>query len=106
VQDRYAGDVGDFFKLGLLRWLTVPSPFVQPLRLGVIWSVLPTRALTWTASHVAYLDRTSAIGQDLRPLDPHLYDRLGQLVATGDRSIRTLVSSGVLPADTVTTTRN
>jgi hypothetical protein len=102
MQDRYAGDVGDFFKLGLLRWLTVPSPFVQPLRLGVIWFRVADESVDVDASQVAYLDRSSAIGQDLRPLDPHLYDRLGGLVASGDRSIRALVSSGVLPNDTVT----
>lgn len=98
MQDRYVGDVGDFFKLGLLRWLTVPSPFVQPLRLGVISCRVADESGELDSTH---LDRTSAVGQDLRPLDPHLYDRLGQLVAAGDRSIRALVSSGVLPADTV-----
>jgi hypothetical protein len=102
MQDRYAGDVGDFFKLGLLRWLTVPSPFVQPLRLGVISCRIADESADADRTHTAYLDQSSAIGQDLRPLDPHLYDRLGQLVATGDPSIRTLMSSGVLPADTVT----
>jgi hypothetical protein len=101
VQNRHAGDVGDFFKLGLLRWLTVPSPFAEPLRLGVIWFRVADESEDLAGVDVSYLDRTSAAGQDLRPLDPHLYDRLGQLVARGDRSIRALVSSGVLPADTV-----
>jgi hypothetical protein len=101
VQDRYAGDVGDFFKLGLLRWLTAPSPFVQPLRLGVIWSGTGGESSDLGGTDVAYLNRTSVAGQDLRPLDPHLHDCLGRLVASGDRSIRALVSSGALPADTV-----
>jgi hypothetical protein len=101
VQNRLAGDVGDFFKLGLLRWLTVPSPFAEPLRLGVIWFPVAGESGDLDGVDVSYLDRTSVAGQDLRPLDPRLYDRLGQLVARRDRSIRALVSSGVLPADTV-----
>ena len=34
MQDRYAGDVGDFMKFGLLRAV---SGGVLPLRLGVNW---------------------------------------------------------------------
>jgi hypothetical protein len=79
----------------------VPSPFAEPLRLGVIWCRVADQSGALDGVDVSHLDRTSAAGQDLRPLDPHLYDRLGQLVARGDRSIRALVSSGVLPADTV-----
>lgn len=101
MQDRYAGDVGDFLELGLLRWLVAPSPFIQQLRLGVIWFRVPDESDNDDRKHVAYLDQLSAAGEDLRPLDPDLYDRLGRLVAAGDRSIRTLVPSGVLPPGTV-----
>ena len=101
MQDRYAGDVGDFFKLGLLRWLVGPSPYGQPQRLGVIWYRVADETGNHDGKHVAYLDRSSAAAADLRPLDPDLYDRLGRLVAAGHRSIRALMSSGVLPADTV-----
>ena len=102
MQDRDAGDVGDFFKLGVLRWLVAPSPYVPPLRLGVIWFRVADESDECDDGRVAYLDRSSVAGQDLRPLDANLYDRLGRLVAAGDRSIGALVSSGVLPADTVT----
>jgi hypothetical protein len=36
VQDRYAGDLGDYLKLGLLRWLTSSEADSVP-RLGVVW---------------------------------------------------------------------
>ena len=35
MQDRYTGDVGDFGKYGLLRWLCGQD--AAPLRLGVVW---------------------------------------------------------------------
>ncbi len=101
VHNRYAGDVGDFLTLGLLRWLTEPSPFARSVRLGLISSRGSSQSAA-DGADVEYLDRSSAAGEELRPLDPHLYDRLGRLVAAGDRSIRALVATGVLPADTVT----
>ena len=36
VQDRYAGDLGDYLKFGLLRWLAPPGVPTSP-RLGVVW---------------------------------------------------------------------
>ena len=41
MQDRYAGDIGDFGKYGLLRELAEPRQvrvgYRHPLRLGVVW---------------------------------------------------------------------
>ena len=36
VQDRYAGDLGDYPKFGLPRWLAPPGVPASP-RLGVVW---------------------------------------------------------------------
>jgi hypothetical protein len=36
VQDRYAGDLGDYLKFGLLRWLVPPGAPTSP-RLGVVY---------------------------------------------------------------------
>lgn len=102
MQDRSVGDVGDFFKLGVLRWLVASSPYAPPLRLGVIWFRVADEADQRDGGPVSYLDRSSAAGQVLRRLDADLYDRLGRVVAVGNRSIGALVSSGVLPPDTVT----
>lgn len=37
MQDRYAGDVGEFQKYGLLRELCRPTPGATPVHLGVCW---------------------------------------------------------------------
>jgi hypothetical protein len=98
MQDRYAGDLGDFLKLGLLRWLVAPSFDAPPHRLGVIWYLAPDESHNADGKHVAYLDPQSAAGQQLRPLDPDLYDRLAAMVAGGVRSVAQLETFGVLPA--------
>jgi hypothetical protein len=102
VQDRYAGDIGDFLKLGLLRWLVAPSLESAPYRLGVVWYLAPDESHNADGKHVAYLDPASRAGGELRPLDPDLYDRLAAMVAAGDRSVAQLESCGVLPVGTRT----
>jgi hypothetical protein len=101
VQDRNAGDVGDFVKLGLLRWLVAPSPFSRSNRLGVVWFRVADERDNADGDHVSYLDPTSAMGGDLRPLDADLYDRLRGMVAAGHRSVNSLAACGVLPKDTL-----
>jgi hypothetical protein len=98
MQDRYAGDLGDFLKLGLLRWLVAPSFEAPPLRLGVVWYLAPDESHNADGKHVAYLDPQSSAGLKLRPLDADLYDRLAAMVAGGVRSVAQLEAFGVLPA--------
>ena len=101
MQDRYAGDVGDFIKLGLLRWLVAPSPFAHVYQLGVVWFRVIDDEQATDDTQVGYLDPASAAGEDLRPLDSQLYDRLRSLVAAGDRSVNSLARSGLLPENTL-----
>jgi hypothetical protein len=101
VQDRDAGDVGDFLKLGLLRWLAAPSPFLPAHRLGVVWCRVSDEDQDANDDHVGYLDPSSAAGVELRPLDPDLYDRLQGMAATGDHSVSGLAACGALPKGTV-----
>ena len=98
MQNRYAGDLGDFLKLGLLRWLVAPTVDAPPHRLGVVWYLAPDESHNADGKHVAYLDPQSAAGRQLRPLDPDLYDRLAAMVAGGERSVAQIEASGVLPA--------
>ena len=88
-------------KLGVLRWLAAPSPFSQPLRLGVVWYRVSDESHSADGKYVSYLDPSSPAGQDLRPLDPDLYDRLRAMVRAGDRSVASLAERGVLPPGTV-----
>ena len=101
MQDRYAGDVGDFLKIGLLRQLTETFDADAGLRLGVVWYLAPDEDHNADGRHVSYLDPASAAGRELRPLDPDLYDRLARVVATG-RSVAALEAAGVLPPGTET----
>jgi hypothetical protein len=98
VQDRYAGDVGDFLTLGLLRLLLDRSD----LRLGVVWYRVPDETHNDDGKHTSYLDPGNAIGDRLRALDPDLHDRLGDVVRSGSRSVAALERSTALPTRTVT----
>jgi hypothetical protein len=97
VQDRYAGDVGDFLKIGLLRQLVGSDDALPDLRLGVVWYLAPDEGHNADGKHVRYLDPNTRAGSTLRQLDPDLYERLARVVAEG-RSVRSLEHAGVLPA--------
>lgn len=98
MQDRYAGDVGDFLNFGLLRWLIGDGP----LRLGVVWYLVPDESHNGDGKHIGYLDPSNALGCRLRALDPDLHARLADVVFTGRRSVAALDAAGVLPTGTVT----
>jgi hypothetical protein len=98
MQDRYAGDLGDFLKFGLLRWLAPPdSPWP---RLGVIWYRTADEAHNADGKHIAYLTPGHRSAGRLRQLDPDLYERLTRIVSSGQRSTAALASAGVLGAQT------
>ena len=97
MQDRYAGDLGDFLKFGLLRGLVAPSADAPPMRLGVVWCLAPEESHNADGKHVVYLDPASGAGRALRPLDTDLYDRLASMVAGDRRSVAGLEAAGVLP---------
>lgn len=89
LQDRYAGDVGDFVKLGLLRAIS------SGRRLGVAWYRFPDEDYNGDGRHIDYLER-----QDLRRLDPDLFDHLCA-ITLAERSIASLLPllPGVVSAD-------
>jgi len=98
VQDRYAGDVGDFLKLGLLRALIAGNP---SLRLGVNWYLAPDEGHNADGKHVAYLQASNPHHLALRACDPDLMVRLAMVVAS-KRSVAALERSGALPEGTIT----
>ncbi len=97
MQDRYAGDVGDFMKLGLLRCLASSD-----LSLGINWYLAPEEFHNSDGKHIAYLSSTNKIGRKLEPCDPPLYLALRELVENQQRSVISLEAAGVLPQDTET----
>lgn len=70
MQDRYAGDVGDFVKLGLLRALSPGK------KLGIAWYRFPDEDHNGDGRHISYLSKPELY----RHLDPELFDHLSEVV--------------------------
>jgi hypothetical protein len=87
VQNRYAGDVGDYVKLALLRALA------PGLRLGVAWYLYPNEGHNSDGRHTAFLSQPGI----WRHLDPQLFDGLRK-VTSGRRSVAALQALGLLDA--------
>lgn len=89
MQDRYAGDVGDFSKFALGRAL------IRELggKIGVIWYRFPNESHNNDGRHVLYLDRSK-----WTDCDPELVRRL-KTVVQRERSIAQLEAAGILPDD-------
>ena len=91
MQDRYAGDVGDFGKFSLLR-----SVFVKPeKKIGVVWYKFPDESHNGDGRHIDYL-----YNNNYKACDNDLVDKLSHIVAV-DRSISKLESLSLLPSHTV-----
>lgn len=80
MQDRYAGDVGDFVKLGLLRAL---CPGRQ---LGVAWYRYPDESHNGDGRHITYLEQP----ERYEHLDPILFQHLRNITKEA-RSINSLL---------------
>ena len=98
MQDRYAGDVGDFTKFGLLRAV---CGGVSPLTLGVNWYLTGDESHNADGKHIGYLQPGSTHHASLRSCDPDLMSRLAEMVVI-DRSVVALEESGVLPVGSLT----
>lgn len=84
MQDRYAGDIGDYAKQALLRAI---SP---GLSLGIAWYLYPDEGHNADGRHIDYLDQP----QKWRDLDPELFDALSATVRDR-RSVSALQAAGV-----------
>ena len=97
MQDRYVGDVGDFGKYGLLRWLfgeNLPGP---ALRLGALWYRFEDTT-PGDGKHIKYLELQG--DSRFRECDPKLFAKLRSIVCN-ERSIAAVEASRVFPVDTV-----
>lgn len=89
MQDRYAGDIGDYVKLSLLRYLG------RGQRLGVAWYLHPDEGHNSDGKHVSYLHEPGK----WRDLDPTLFDTLEQIVRNNNRrSVEALQRAEILEA--------
>ena len=97
MQDRYAGDVGDFGKYGLLRalWGQPGDP-----SLGIVWYLTGAEPDNNDGRFTRYLEATTKNLATYRNCDPDLYDALARLVNGGTRSVEAVRQAGILPAIT------
>lgn len=95
MQDCYTGDIGDFGKYGLLRWLCGMFDDGDPLSLGVLWYHFECCD---GGDSIGYLDGPEP---PLRRCCPDLFDRLREIVQCDRRSIAEIEASGALPCGTV-----
>lgn len=86
MQNRYAGDIGDFIKYGLLRAIA-PNTTI-----GVAWYLFPDEGHNEDGRHTAYLQAP----EKWRNRDPALFDSLKDIVARERRSVSAIEASGTL----------
>ena len=109
MQNRYVGDVGDFGKHGLLRFLSgeTDPETDDRFRLGVIWYLTHDqahargRATNGDGQHLGYLMRTR--GEDKSEYwgcDPQLWEGLRDLVLRDARCVHCVQEEEILPPDT------
>lgn len=87
MQDRYAGDIGDYVKLALLRHLSPGR------KLGIAWYMHPDERHNCDGRHTSYLRNPS----HWRHLDPQLFDSLRAVVENG-RTVRAIQQTGLIGA--------
>jgi hypothetical protein len=98
MQDRYVGDVGDFGKYGLLRFLAGNFDELPPLTLGMIWYKVPNESHNNDGSKTQYLWRDDS--QIFEACDPSLYRAIRTLVSDDCRTLRDVQKSRILPRST------
>lgn len=88
MQDRYAGDVGDFGKLGMLRQVTGTG-----LKVGINWYLTykPEEHDKEDGKHISYLNNNS-----FQECDEDLFIAL-QRVVEGKRNVATLEEAKLIP---------
>lgn len=88
MQNRYAGDIGDYSKLGLLRTLHLAG-----FSIGLNWYLTPDETHNSDGRHVNYLYQ-----DEYRACDPALWTALGSLVRLDNREVRYMESDDILQA--------
>jgi hypothetical protein len=87
MQNRYAGDVGDFGKFGMLRAVATTG-----LRIGVNWYLVPDENHNDDGKHIGYLSNKDFLG-----CDDELLNKLRAIVVEKRRSTDSLEHALLLP---------
>ena len=105
MQDCYVGDIGDYGKYGLLRWLIgmCSADDGPALCLGVNWYLFDgcESKNANDGGFTQYLFNPSRVERSLPDCDPELYAEMQRIVESGSRSVGEVERSGVLPPGTL-----
>lgn len=94
MRDNYVGDVGDFFKYGLLRCFSGGES-----RLGVVWYLYPDRCKATDGLHLDYLNAKHRDRFEI--CDKKLFQQLDRLINDKARSVSEVRERCILPKGTV-----
>ena len=112
MQNRYTGDVGDYGKFGLLRFLSgqTDSSSHPHLRIGLVWclhhdekhAAANKTKISADGRHISYLRRTATEDKSFyRNCDVNLWEGLRDLVYRDGRCVHCAENANLLPDDTV-----
>lgn len=88
MQNRYVGDIGDYVKYALLRYV------IGTNKLGVVWYLYPNENHNDDGSHTRYLNEPDKWCH----YDPELFDKLNDIVnMVKRRSVQEVKSQNILP---------
>lgn len=107
MQDRYTGDIGDFGKLGLLRYLFSSTG----LTLGVNWYLVPNEEGNADGMKIEYLLDTKNNATRFKSCDRDLYEKFQKIVkpretnekiiSEGKRDVSEIEKKNILPEETI-----
>lgn len=89
MQNRYAGDIGDFGKLGLLRTL-----YAAGFSVGVNWYLNPNL----TSKELNNKDGKFVDYSQYKNCDEQLYSELKKIISCGQRNVSSLENNNILQA--------
>jgi hypothetical protein len=99
VQDKYVGDIGDYGKFGLLRFLSKACPEIS---IGINWYYVGSETDKGENSDgrfIEYLDEKPE-ESDLQKCDPGLIEILREIVLKNRRKVSELMKENIVPGAT------
>ncbi len=93
MQDRYAGDVGDYGKIGLLKRLQKHG-----FAIGINWYLVPTLDVEKNADGTLKQDDGRyLIPDDIKKCDPKLAETLTDIACSDNRSVSAIQNADLIP---------
>ena len=96
MQNKYTGDIGDFGKYGMLRFLCN-----RDIQLGVNWYLVPDELHTSDGKFTGYLNDKPENNRCFKACDPELYQGLQSIVNKGTRDVLQVQQHNILPSGTI-----